>query len=367
MKVALIGTHGVGKTTLCFELAARLKRLDVDVELVREVARHCPLPINRDTSAAAQSWILHTQMAWELEASAQHTLVLCDRSVLDNYCYLLYATGPQPSWEALLTHWLSTYELLIKVPLWTTPRWDGVRDTDLAFQRDIDALLDEQTRRARCCHPPPAGRPARGLGRGGDGAPRAAGPPDALAVPRGRAVMTSRARPADPVASAVLIVLGVGANRGDVLATLARTRRELEGRFEVLAASSLWRTQAIGPQQPDFVNGALLLRTAAHPRTLLVACHDLETAAGRNRDTEPRWGPRPLDLDLLLADVCVMTGPNLCLPHPRLETRRFALAPAAEIVPGWHHQRRRRTIAELARDPHLEGQRCELIGPYPGR
>ena len=144
MKVALIGTHGVGKTTLCFELAARLKRRDVDVELVREVARHCPLPINRDTSAAAQSWILHTQMAWELEASAGHALVLCDRSVLDNYCYLLYATGPQPSWEPLLAHWLPTYDLLIKVPLWTTPRWDGVRDTGLAFQRDLDTLLDEQ-------------------------------------------------------------------------------------------------------------------------------------------------------------------------------------------------------------------------------
>jgi len=144
MKVALIGTHGVGKTTLCFELAARLKRRDVDVELVREVARTCPLPINRDTSAAAQAWILHTQMALELEATGRHTLALCDRSVLDNYCYLLYATGPHASWEPLLTHWLATYDLLVKVPLWTTPRWDGVRDTDLAFQRDIDALLDEQ-------------------------------------------------------------------------------------------------------------------------------------------------------------------------------------------------------------------------------
>jgi nicotinamide riboside kinase len=144
MKVALIGTHGVGKTTLCFELAARLKRRDVDVDMVREVARHCPLPINRDTSAAAQSWILHTQMAWELEAAARHGLVLCDRSVLDNYCYLLYAAGPQAPWESLLSYWLSTYEVLVKVPLWTLPRWDGVRDTDLAFQRDIDALLDEQ-------------------------------------------------------------------------------------------------------------------------------------------------------------------------------------------------------------------------------
>ena len=144
MKFALIGTHGVGKTTLCFELAARLKRRDVDVELVREVARRCPMPINRETSVAAQSWILHTQMAWELEAAASSPVVLCDRSVLDNYCYLLYAAGPQPSWEPLLASWLPTYDFFIKVPLWTTPRWDGVRDTDLAFQRDIDALIDTQ-------------------------------------------------------------------------------------------------------------------------------------------------------------------------------------------------------------------------------
>ena len=144
MKVALIGTHGVGKTTLCFELAARLKRRDVDVELVREVARRCPLPINRETSLAAQGWILHTQMAWEIEAEAAHPLVLCDRSVLDNYCYLLHAAGTQAGWEPLLERWLATYDLLVKVPIWTSPRWDGVRDTDLAFQRDIDALLDEQ-------------------------------------------------------------------------------------------------------------------------------------------------------------------------------------------------------------------------------
>lgn len=144
MKVALIGTHGVGKTTLCFELAARLKRRDVDVELVREVARRCPLPINRETSVAAQGWILHTQMAWELEAESGHPLVLCDRSVLDNFCYLLHAAGPQPSWEPLLAAWLTSYDLLVKVPVWTTPRWDGIRDTDLAFQRDIDTILDQQ-------------------------------------------------------------------------------------------------------------------------------------------------------------------------------------------------------------------------------
>jgi len=147
MKVAFVGTHGVGKTTLCFEIAARLKRRDVDVEMVREVARRCPLPINRETSVQAQSWILSTQMAWELEASAQHPVVLCDRSVLDNYCYLVFAAGPQPAWEGLLTNWLGTYDLLVKVPLWTTPRWDGVRDVDLSFQREIERLLEQQIER----------------------------------------------------------------------------------------------------------------------------------------------------------------------------------------------------------------------------
>jgi nicotinamide riboside kinase len=146
VKIALIGTHGVGKTTLCYELAARLKRRDVDVEMVREVARRCPLPINRETSEAAQSWILHTQMAWEIEAAAAHPVVICDRSTLDNYCYLLCAAGPQTGWEALLACWLPTYDLLIKVPLWTTPRWDGIRDTDIAFQRAIDSTIDEQLR-----------------------------------------------------------------------------------------------------------------------------------------------------------------------------------------------------------------------------
>ncbi len=144
MKVALIGTHGVGKTTLCYDLAARLKRRDVDVELVREVARRCPLPINRATSLAAQSWILHTQAAWELEAEMRHPIVLCDRSVLDNYCYLLHAAGPQPAWEPFVDHWIGTYALLVKVPIWTSLHFDGVRDTDVAFQRVIEDILERQ-------------------------------------------------------------------------------------------------------------------------------------------------------------------------------------------------------------------------------
>src|SRR5512140_1920303 len=96
MKVAFIGTHGVGKTTLCYDLAAALKKRDLSVELVREVARECPLPINRETTLKAQAWILHTQIAWELQAEAKADVVFCDRAVLDNYCYMKRAFAGAP-------------------------------------------------------------------------------------------------------------------------------------------------------------------------------------------------------------------------------------------------------------------------------
>lgn len=144
MKIAFIGTHGVGKTTLCYDLAAALKRRDLTVELVREVARECPLPINRDTTVKAQAWILHTQIAWELQAEAKAEVVVCDRAVLDNWCYLRRAAPGDPHvkvLEGLVRAWLPTYDALFRVPIVGDPRFDGVRDTDLAFQHDIDALL----------------------------------------------------------------------------------------------------------------------------------------------------------------------------------------------------------------------------------
>jgi predicted ATPase len=142
MKIALIGTHGVGKTTLAFELAAKLKRLDRGVALVTEVARDCPLPINRATTLDAQTWILHTQCAREIAAQAQAEIVVCDRSVVDNYAYLVHAIGRPPEIEAWVRGWCRTYAGLFKVPIWQPPRFDGTRDTDAAFQREIDAVLD---------------------------------------------------------------------------------------------------------------------------------------------------------------------------------------------------------------------------------
>jgi nicotinamide riboside kinase len=142
MKIALIGSHGVGKTTLCFELAAALKRRNIDLEMVREVARRCPLPINQETTVAAQEWILHTQVAWEIEAASSRDTVLCDRSVLDNYCYLVHAAGAIRAWEQYIDHWMPTYDLLVHVPIAERPSYDGVRAVDPAFQETIETLLE---------------------------------------------------------------------------------------------------------------------------------------------------------------------------------------------------------------------------------
>ena len=142
-KIAFIGTHGVGKTTLCYGLASRLKRRDVALEVVHEVARRCPLPINEETGVASESWILHTQAAEEVVAESRYPVVICDRSVLDNYVYLLLAAGPLPGLEAWVDHWMTTYDLLVEVPAVADPAPDGVRSEDPGFQR----LVEERLRR----------------------------------------------------------------------------------------------------------------------------------------------------------------------------------------------------------------------------
>jgi GTPase SAR1 family protein len=146
MKIAFIGSHGVGKTTLCYELAARLKRQDRTVELVMEVARRCPLPINRETTLPAQAWILHTQVADELAATAAGEFVVCDRAVLDNYAYLVHQAGRQAGYDALVAEWMGSYDALFKVPVVEPPTFDGRRDVSTEFQGTIDRLIDELLR-----------------------------------------------------------------------------------------------------------------------------------------------------------------------------------------------------------------------------
>jgi nicotinamide riboside kinase len=146
-KIAFIGSHGVGKTTLAFGLAARLKARDVSLEVVHEVARRCPLPINEETSVAAQSWILHTQVAEELVAAARYPVVLCDRSVLDNYVYLLLAAGDREPLQSVVATWMQSYQLLVHVPIVGRLLADGIRAADPAFQQLVDDRLDREVER----------------------------------------------------------------------------------------------------------------------------------------------------------------------------------------------------------------------------
>lgn len=153
MKLALIGTHGVGKTTLAYDVCALLKKAGRNVELVTEVARRCPFPVNEATTLEAQLWILHAQIAAELEAAQRAETVICDRAVLDNYCYLVNKCGRQAELESWLVRWLRSYQLLVGVPLVRESIYaegfrqpsltDGFRATDRAFQQRIDALLKE--------------------------------------------------------------------------------------------------------------------------------------------------------------------------------------------------------------------------------
>jgi 2-amino-4-hydroxy-6-hydroxymethyldihydropteridine diphosphokinase len=155
----------------------------------------------------------------------------------------------------------------------------------------------------------------------------------------------------------VQIVVGIGGNLGDELRIFRHAREGLAAVGRVVGCSRLYRTAAVGPPQPEYSNAALLLATEEPPIALLERCQELEAAAGRVRERERRWGPRPLDLDLLIARSLVHRGPRLMLPHLHLDERAFALLPAAELVPDWLHPLLGRRISELARvtadgEPH---------------
>jgi 2-amino-4-hydroxy-6-hydroxymethyldihydropteridine diphosphokinase len=128
--------------------------------------------------------------------------------------------------------------------------------------------------------------------------------------------------------------VGVGSNLGDRHATIGRALDLLAAHpgIEVAAVSSLRETDPVGyVDQPSFLNGAARLETTLAPRELLAVLLRTELDLGRER--RERWGPRTIDLDLLLYGDAVLDEPGLTLPHPRLHERRFALEPLAELAP----------------------------------
>ena len=130
--------------------------------------------------------------------------------------------------------------------------------------------------------------------------------------------------------------IGLGSNLGD-RETLLRRAVELLGAepgIDVVAVSSFRETDPVGYlDQPRFLNGACAVETELPPRALLERLLAVEQGLGRERGTGPRFGPRTIDLDLLLYGQETVDEPGLIVPHPRLAERRFALEPLLELDP----------------------------------
>ncbi|HEY6005437.1 MAG TPA: 2-amino-4-hydroxy-6-hydroxymethyldihydropteridine diphosphokinase [Anaeromyxobacter sp.] len=158
--------------------------------------------------------------------------------------------------------------------------------------------------------------------------------------------------------------VGVGSNLGDRWASLVRAARGLraEPRLALLRASRVWDTPPLGPPQPRYLNAVLEVEAGAPPEALLDALLRIEGAAGRRRGGA-RWAARTLDLDLLLFGDEVIRRPGLVVPHPEMASRRFVLAPLAELGAGRIVPGTGRTVAELLAATPADGS--APVGLYP--
>jgi 2-amino-4-hydroxy-6-hydroxymethyldihydropteridine diphosphokinase len=128
--------------------------------------------------------------------------------------------------------------------------------------------------------------------------------------------------------------IGLGANLGDREGNLRSALGRL-AELGPLRVSSFRETDPVGvTDQPRFLNAAAKLETDLGPRDLLERLLEIERELGRDRSGEERWGPRPIDLDLLLYGDDLIDEPGLSVPHPRLAERRFVLEPLHELAPG---------------------------------
>lgn len=147
---------------------------------------------------------------------------------------------------------------------------------------------------------------------------------------------------------AIQCAIALGSNLGDSRAILEAALNTLAAipQVTVKAKSSWYQTTAVGPPQPDYINGCALLKVQLSPQQVLETLLAVEAQFGRIR--RERWGPRSLDLDIILYDDLVLNTPTLTLPHPRLRERAFVLVPLAEIAPDWIEPVSHQAIAGLA-------------------
>jgi 2-amino-4-hydroxy-6-hydroxymethyldihydropteridine diphosphokinase len=141
--------------------------------------------------------------------------------------------------------------------------------------------------------------------------------------------------------------IGVGSNIGDRVRNISAAAHflcSLTG-ITLERTSSLYETAPVGPGQRDFINAVLKIRTSLSPVALLDALKEIEKKMGRKAGK--RWGPRVIDLDLLLYGKTLVSAPGLTVPHPEMANRRFVLVPLAELAPGLVHPQLRKTVSTL--------------------
>lgn len=157
--------------------------------------------------------------------------------------------------------------------------------------------------------------------------------------------------------------LGLGSNVGDRGSQLRGAIQDLPRHGVVVeAVSSLYETEPVGeiPDQPDFLNAAIRIRTALEPEDLLDVSKAIESERGRARGG-PRHGPRPIDIDLLLLGDLELTTDRLTLPHPEVTSRRFVLLPLLELQPDLRLPDG--TELRAALEALGPGQRAERVAP----
>lgn len=146
----------------------------------------------------------------------------------------------------------------------------------------------------------------------------------------------------------VKCAIALGSNLGDSKQILNQALEILSqtSEIELISHSSWYETVPVGPPQPNYVNGCATLETELLPENLLKILLKIEQQFGRIR--QERWGPRILDLDILLYDDLILEMQNLTIPHPRMNERAFVLVPLAEIAPHWIEPLSGQTILQLS-------------------
>ncbi|MTJ06199.1 MULTISPECIES: 2-amino-4-hydroxy-6-hydroxymethyldihydropteridine diphosphokinase [unclassified Anabaena] len=147
-----------------------------------------------------------------------------------------------------------------------------------------------------------------------------------------------------------IAAIALGSNIGNSQAILEASLAALAqtSGITIKAKSRWYRTKAVGPTQPDYLNGCAVLCVQMSAIALLENLLAIEQQFGRVR--QERWGPRTLDLDLLLYDDLILNQPNLQIPHPQMAQRAFVLVPLVEIAPDWIDPLSQRAIQDLVQD-----------------